>query len=330
MLKVVVKFLIITHRDLDGIAGAALYSYCRKIPSDQLKIVYVEPSQILNVIRKYYKRKRSLALIDIGLNEDVFNELRDIDLSDVDIEWYDHHVWDEEWVEVLRSKNIELHIDRSTCATGVIAKNLCLEQSSKVNELVDIVCDADMWKFGRYESAFLFRYADLGSKDHWRNTVFKVIRSYLENTLKDLVQYIEEDVSKYVDEELKVLSSLPSKIIKERIDGITLCIYVKDSYLPSSSIIGNAMLSFCDIAVLVHEALKSISFRSRKCNVREVAKAFGGGGHPRAAGAPLNTPLVFRLLNNLGLDIAKEHVAEEILKKMVELRINLLSLCSEA
>lgn len=329
MLKVVVRFLIITHRDLDGIAGAALYSYCRKIPDDQLKIVYVEPSQILNIIRKYYKRKRLLALIDIGLNKEVFNELIDIDLSDIDIKWYDHHIWDEEWVEVLRSKNIELHIDRSTCATGVIAKNVCLEQNSRVSELVDIVCNADMWKFGRYESAFLFRYADLGNEDRWRSIVFKVIKSYLENTLKDLVQYIEEDVSKYVDEELKVLSSLPDKIIKEGIDGITLCIYVKDSYIPSTSIIGNAMLSFCDIAVLVHEALKSISFRSWKCNVREVAKSLGGGGHPRAAGAPLNIPLVFRLLKNLGLDIAKKYVVDEILKKMIELKINIISLCSE-
>ncbi|MEM3980000.1 MAG: hypothetical protein QXF79_01925 [Ignisphaera sp.] len=34
------NLLIITHRDLDGIAGAALYAYCRKISENQTKIVY--------------------------------------------------------------------------------------------------------------------------------------------------------------------------------------------------------------------------------------------------------------------------------------------------
>ncbi|MEM3979999.1 MAG: DHHA1 domain-containing protein [Ignisphaera sp.] len=268
-------------------------------------------------------------MIDIGLNMDVFNELKDIDLSDISIEWYDHHVWDEEWIKDVRYKNIDLYIDRSICATGVIAKKVCLDQNDRVNKLVRIVCDADTWRFTSYESTFLFRYADLENKDHWRNNVFKVIKNYLESTIKDIIQYIEEDVSRYVDEELKTLSLLRSKIMEDKIDEVKLCIYVKDHYIPSSSIIGNAMLSFCDIAVVVHETLKSISFRSRKCNVREIANIFGGGGHPKAAGAPLNIPLVVKLLNNFGLGVANKYVIDEISRKIRKSKLNLRSLCSE-
>lgn len=322
------RIIVITHRDLDGIAGAALYTYCKKLSADQYKVVYVEPSDLLKVIRKYYKKGRRYVIIDIGINSGVYDELKDLDLSSTTIEWYDHHVWDEAWVRTIKSKSILLHIDRSTCATGVVANEACSEQKSdRIRELVEIVCGVDLWKFNRYESAFLFRYVDMRNDNSWRNNVLKVLREYLEQKLSDIITYVEDCVSRYVDEEVRVLSSLANQVSKEIIEGVKLCIYVKSNNVPSSSIIGNTLLSECDIAIIVHESLKSVSFRSSKCNVREIAKVLGGGGHPRASGARLDMPAIYRLFRNLALDAIKKHVKSVLLSKIREHNISLRSLC---
>lgn len=323
------KYVVITHRDLDGIAGASLYTYCKKISEDQLKIIFIEPNNLLKFIRRYYRKGRYFAIIDIGLNKDMYNELNDIDLRDVYVEWYDHHIWDDEWVKGLQEKNIALYLDRSTCATGVVAKNVCVEQGGRVVDVVETVCSADLWKFNRYESTFLFRYADLENKNRWYTNVFKIIKSYLENSINNIVSLIEEDVSKYVDEELKVISSLHSKIVKRYVEGISVCLYFKERPIPSTSIIGNAMLSICDIAIVAHETLKSLSFRSKICNVRELAKVFNGGGHPRASGAPLNIPFIYKLLEGIGVDTARRYVIDEVLKKIEGFGGDLKSLCIE-
>jgi oligoribonuclease NrnB/cAMP/cGMP phosphodiesterase (DHH superfamily) len=322
------KYIVVTHRDLDGIAGASLYVYCRKLTEDKLKLVFIEPSDLLKILRRYYKLGRHFVIIDVGLNNDAYNELKDIDLSGVHIEWYDHHVWDQEWVNVLREKGVYLNIDRSTCATGVVAKNVCIEDQNKVKQLIDIVCDADLWRFNRYESTFLFRYTDLGNSGSWRIKVFNTIKAFLEGVVEDIVSTIEEDVSRYVDEELKVLSEMRNEIIQKVVDGMKVCIYFKKRSIPSTSIIGNAMLSICDIAIVVHESLRSLSFRSRRCNVREIAKLFNGGGHPRAAGAPLEIPLVYKVLNSIGIDLAKKRIVEDVFDKIERFRQDLKNMCS--
>jgi len=145
--------------------------------------------------------------------------------------------------------------------------------------------------------------------------VFKTIRNYLEGSIDDLIRYIEDFVTQYMDIELKVLSMLRSNIAEYDVDGVKVCIYVKERHVPSSSIIGNVMLGSCDIAIIVHESFKSISFRSKKCDVRELAKAFNGGGHPRAAGAPFSTSALHKILRNLGLDVSK-YIVNEILRKI--------------
>jgi oligoribonuclease NrnB/cAMP/cGMP phosphodiesterase (DHH superfamily) len=323
------KYVIITHKDLDGIAGASLFTYCRRVNSDQLKIIFTEPSNLLKFLRKYYKKGRYLVIIDIGLNRAIHNELKDLDLSDVHIEWYDHHVWDQEWIKVLQDKRIDLYIDRSTCATGVVARNVCSDREMKVKYLVERVCDVDLWRFNTYESTFLFRYADLENSNRWRNKVFNLIKYFLEGGIEDIVSGIEEDVSKYVDEELRILSTLRSRIIKKDVEDLSLCIYFKEKSIPSTSIIGNAMLSICDIAVVIHESLKSLSFRSRKCNVREIAKIFNGGGHPRAAGAPLNIPFIYRVLSNISLDVVRKDIVEQILNRIESFKPHFKSLCTE-
>ncbi|MEM1542267.1 MAG: hypothetical protein QW101_03980 [Ignisphaera sp.] len=315
-------FVIITHRDLDGVASASLYIYCKNLSEDMYRVIFIEPNKILDVFRKYYKKNRNYVIIDIGLNNNIYQELKHIDLSEVHIEWYDHHVWEDEWIKTLKAKNVEIYVDRSVCATGVVAKNVCRNcmDSSSINDFVESVCGADLWKFNRYESAFLFRYADAKNTNEWRYNVLKTFTNYLRNRDHDLLSIVKEEVVRYVDEELRVLSNLDREIVKFVIDGITLCVYMKREHIPSSSIIGNTLLSRCDIAAIINESLKSISFRSSRCNVRELAKIFNGGGHIKAAGAPLEVSPVYKVLKNIGIgnSIVRGNIVNNLLDKIAK------------
>lgn len=321
--------VIITHKDLDGVAGAALYIYCKNIDKDTYKVVFIEPNNFMSTFRKYYKKGRNYVVIDIGLNDKVYHELKQIDLSSVHIEWYDHHVWESEWIEMLRTKNIEINLDRKFCATGVVAEHVCKKTTDIVKNFVESVCSADLWKFDRYESTFLFRYSDMYSSKQWYQNLLELFLTYLRSEISDLIKYIEDEVAKYVDEELEVLSSLNKKIVKINLNTISLCIYVKTKHIPSSSIIGNTILSKCDIAIIINESLKSISFRSSKCNVREIAKLFNGGGHLRAAGASLTIPPIYKILKitGIGNNLVKDIIVNEVLKKISKNNISWEQLC---
>lgn len=318
--------IIITHRDLDGIAAAALYVYCKKALQRSYRILYTEPDQLSKILRKFYSRGVRYVIIDIGLNRDVYDELNSMDLNSLSIEWYDHHVWDENWLKKLRAKGLNIYVDRSTCGTGVVAKSVCSDEG-RVRDLVEIVCGADMWNFQRYESTFLFRYADVENDDEWRHTVFNTVAKYLNGEISCIVDHTLNEVSRYVDVELEKLSLLPNEVEKILLDGISICVYVKEYRIPSASIIGNLMLSMCDIALIVNESLNRLSFRSSKCNVRDLALVFGGGGHVRAAGAPLKTPLLYKVFKSLSPEMTRRGIVNEIIRKIKEAGISLRDLC---
>lgn len=308
---------IFTHTDLDGIVGAALYLYCSNLKITDANIIFIEPSQIYKYIEsKHLRNIDKVVLIDLGLNPNFYNVLADIDLRDIEIEWYDHHIWERDWIDKLSARGIKLFIDTKTCASGIIVKTLC-NNNTKAIEFADIVCDIDLWLFRRWESNFLYRYVEIEDKNSWRH---KTLNAFL-RTLKDidlewLIENSERYVEEYVDKELNMLSKLCSKICKVKINGIDIAIYTKHHRIPGTSIIGNFVLNRCksDIAVIINEELKSISFRSIRCNVRDIAKMLGGGGHIHASGAPLNIDMFQKILFRLSRKLLVKYIISKLKK----------------
>ncbi len=309
---------ILAHKDLDGIAGTALYLYCNNLEITDTNINFIEPSQIYKYI-KNNKNINKVVLIDLGLNFDLYNILINIDLRDTKIEWYDHHIWEKDWIAKLSAKNIELFIDTKTCASGIVAKTLC-NNDTKAIEFADIVCDIDLWLFRRWESNFLYRYTQIKDSDSWRyNTLNMFLKTLRDRDLKWLIENSENYVEEYVDKELYELSRLCSKIHKVKINGIDIAIYIKHHRIPGASIIGNFVLNRCksDIAIIINEKLKSISFRSNRYDVRDIARRLGGGGHLHASGAPLNINLFQKILYKLSEKLLVRYIVSELKRIMV-------------
>ncbi len=296
---------IITHTDLDGVGAAAVALKLLGRDEDSSTIAFAEPYNIDSVISELegaIDRGDLLLISDIGVNSSVFENVsryvRELAGKGVIVEWYDHHVWAPAEIEALEKAGARVVVDRSTCATGVVAKYLlgpdALDSDKFLRELVDAVCSADLWLWRHPLSPKLFRVVGerKGGEDWKRKLAYKFSKGILWD------EEMEEKLVEYIDMELAGFKRALGNTYLGESKGVKIAVVYKDwRGPPSSSMIGAlAMSRFeADIAAIVRSD-GGLSLRSRKYNVQVLARMLGGGGHPRAAGAKLDLPLLVRIM----------------------------------
>jgi oligoribonuclease NrnB/cAMP/cGMP phosphodiesterase (DHH superfamily) len=269
-------------------------------------LIFTEPYKLHKVLARLPKA-RKIVISDLGPNvstvELIALELRKLVEQGSKVEWYDHHRWEAEWIRIVRESGAKIYIDNTLCAAAVIAKyapnELNVEVDSFSEQLARITCAADLWTWSEYMAGWLYRVVERyhgGRGDKWRRMI---VKGFYEGSLwwPDLQEALEE----YVRREFKGFKQALAKTSLVTVDDCKIVGTLKPPGPPAASIVAAGLLSrySADIAVIVRRRGKGLSLRSRTVNVREVAVKLGGGGHPRAAGAPLNMPLAWRLLTIL-------------------------------
>jgi len=314
---------IITHTDLDGAgaAAAALIAYNRSI--DESTILFAEPyniHEVLGGLRGNVSKGDVLVISDLGPNQKSVEEaaqyIKELSSIGVQIDWYDHHIWPNEWLEAIRKAGARLTIDTGTCATGVVARYATRynnrEYSNYLKELEAMVCAADLWRWDHPMAPKLFRIADTRYEEganEWRK---KIITKFSQGILWD--KELEERLEQYVNKELENFNTILSTSYLAKGECRVAAAY-KLRGPPSNSFIGASLLSRydADIAVIVREN-GGLSLRSRGVNVQLIAVQLGGGGHPRAAGARIEIPFSRRLLGKLWRKAISRYAARLILR----------------
>jgi oligoribonuclease NrnB/cAMP/cGMP phosphodiesterase (DHH superfamily) len=298
--------LIITHTDLDGVASAAIYLRLHggELGKD-VSIVFTEPYKLHKTLSNTSRRLQRIAIMDLGPNADTFGEITDqlkrLISNGVRVEWYDHHRWRNEWVKELSDLGVHVYVDTSTCAAGVVAKYAPDELESQTDDFIEVLvratCAADLWKWDDPWAPKLYRIVGRhgGPKgDRWKRVL---VKGFAEGAIwwPDLDEALQE----YLNKELNGFNKALRNTEVVEIHGCKIVFVLKDPGPPNASILGNSLLYRFqgDIAVIVRKKGTGISLRSIKANVQKVAYELGGGGHPRAAGAPLKLSLPKRLLS---------------------------------
>lgn len=306
---------IVTHTDIDGVGAAALYLYLSGNP--EYRVFFTEPFLLHRTLDKvasaYYEK---VVILDLGVNPAVYKEVLEYLLllrkQDIPISWYDHHLWVDEWISDLKAVGIKLHVDTSTCTTGVVAKYTKPERGSVdekfVKELVMGICAGDLWKFDHWLGPYYVRLIRRRDKDSWRKQVLKVLASG-----KHWIPELEEKVVEHVDRELEVLSGklyyVEKRANKLKVVVAESCERVENSFL-AAYIMGRYL---ADIAILVSRDGK-LSLRSRDVDVREIAFRLGGGGHVYASGAKISMPWWVKFLSKINKKFLLSYVAELVAK----------------
>lgn len=295
------KYAIVTHTDMDGVAAAALYIYYTG--RDPEEIVFAEPYNVEKKLGKLLGSSvEKIAVMDIGLNANNVSEVvsiaREFSLRKIVLEWYDHHVWDPEWSRALVDAGVKLFIDRTTCATGVVAKYYTPLRRSVdeffVRELVAGVCAGDLWRFDHWRGPWYMRLVRRSDPPEWR---LHVVEKISKGILWD--EEFTENIMEKIDRELLSYNTIRDNVVQGVVDGIKIVVAPRRNSLETSFTASYILGRLgADIACIVSKDGK-ISLRSRRINVREIAKALGGGGHPRAAGAKIKIPLKTRILSRL-------------------------------
>ncbi len=320
---------IVTHTDLDGVGSAAAILRIMGLVDGGATIIYAEPYNVdekLGSLSDHVGKGDRLVISDLGPNRDSFKQaiahLKTIAGRGVEVEWYDHHIWDPVEEEAMRSAGARLFVDRSTCATGVVVRHATrihgVNEDQVLRDLEAIVCAADLWRWDHPLAPKLVRVVGWNGdedRDEWRNRIAYKLASgvFWDGEL-------EERLQSYIDEELSGYASIMRTIYVK--DGkCRVAAAYKPRSPPASSYVGGMLQSRyqADVAVIIRPN-GALSLRSKRVDVQVIARALGGGGHPRASGAKVHLPLWARILQLLYPKAYSRYAAGLVYKIAVETR----------
>ena len=304
------KLSMVTHTDLDGVSAAAiiLRALGARLGVDA-RLEFTEPYRLhksLKSIASSASRGEIITISDIGANPDTFDRVASLLETAVGrgarVYWFDHHRWEAEWLEKLRSIGVNVYVETDTCGAGVVARHVPdafgVEPDGYIEELVKATCAADIWLWDHPAAPKLYRVVDWKrgrAGDRWRRRLvekFAAAKS-LGEILGD--GEVERALMEYIDRELANYEKSIRSVEVLEVDGCRIVVALKRSGPPSRSFLARTLAARygADVVAIIHR--RGISLRSEKVDVRSIAKELGGGGHLRAAGAPLAMPLLWRL-----------------------------------
>lgn len=308
---------IVTHTDMDGAGAAGVYLYLNNNPEH--RIFFTEPYLLHKVLSKvasaYYEK---IVITDIGINPVIYSKILEylslLRKQGVPVIWLDHHMWENLWIKDLTNLGVELYVDKSTCATGVVAKYIKPRRTNIdegfIREIVNGVCAGDLWTFDHWLGPYYVRLLRRRDDKSWRKLVVKTIASG-----KLWIPEFESKILDHLDRELMFFSGKISVV--EKNIGKTKIAVAESNEEIENSFIGSFLIGrySADIAVIASSDGK-LSFRSRSINVRDIALKLGGGGHLYASGAKISIPWWIKLLSRVNSKIFLNYIAEIVAREV--------------
>lgn len=198
------------------------------------------------------------------------------------VQWFDHHQWEEEYLQEYSKAGAEITIDDSgnECAASLLFKKLPVSFPSPYGELVEVTRDRDLWINEDERGKDLGTYAEIAEIGEY----VEVVKEYGPDLPEFALDHVREEQE--TNERLK-------EFAVENVEGYSLPNYeVGITYISGgvSSEIGNELVENdeYDIAVVLFPSggagIYSHSDREGFDKCHKVGERFDGGGHPTAGG----------------------------------------------
>lgn len=315
------KVKLISHKDLDGVACYIVLS--NYIGIDNVEVSFVDYNNIEEVVMESLKNHSAYSKIlitDISVKEDeTINSISKIHILDNQkIQILDHHKTALDlnkypWAYVSVMLN-----DRLTCGAELVL-NYCkeyymgdsikqaysssdtLSKMVTIEEFVELVRRYDTWDWynvhndnNAKELNDLFYILGVDEfKDIFANKAFGHERFELFSlSEKVLLEQRQKEIKEYIEK-------VDNRIFDANIHGHFAGIVFAENFI---SEVGNKLGELnpqYDFILVINMSSCKMSFRTIKdeIDVSEIAKLFGGGGHPKASGASLNKELIIDFIN---------------------------------
>lgn len=305
------KYKLFTHTDLDGV-GCAILAYLA-FGRENVDVEYCNYNDVNEKVADYicmlgWQDYDQTYITDISITEDlaiIINETNEI----YKVCLFDHHKTAEylnqfDWCQVLDFMPFTNCVKTSGTQmfyTYLRSQSTCLDEFSSriqrnISKFVDIVRNYDTWRWKELgvEGIVCKQVNDLfyiygrdkfieWSLNHFYNRVSPLHKfPYFSEADQLLLDNKQKDIDRYVEE--KNLSLMPVEDKDHHWFGLVFA----DRYV---SELGNKLCEMnpgLEYVAIVNISTGQVSYRTTSDDINlgtEVAHAYGGGGHPKAAGS---------------------------------------------
>ena len=273
----------LTHNDLDAVGADAIHRM--KFGKDGVFTVWSSVgkfSGLFSLIARSPGKGDVLSISDLGYQKGLETIAGKAKANGWVIEWRDHHRWREEEIRGIQNIVPLLHVDTEVCATGIVARDL-MPGEPVAAEVARVVCDYDLWKHADPRSAVLGQVLQRKkNREHVRDCLVAGIFSDAQIEAENAE--IKAEMDAMMERSLRHTTFLGKKY---RIAFAPLYGY------PSETAHFIRGKKNTDIEVIIGKDGK-FSLRSVPPISHLIAREFGGGGHPNAAGGNFSFTVVER------------------------------------
>jgi oligoribonuclease NrnB/cAMP/cGMP phosphodiesterase (DHH superfamily) len=276
------KVVHLTHNDLDAAGADAIH----RLRYGEVFTIWASVGNfpfLLSAVTEVKGGGDLLSITDLGYQQGVERWLKKAKEAGWRVEWRDHHRWEDREADIVRPQISLLSIDTTTCATGIVARDL-VGGDARAAEIARVVCDYDLWRNEDPRSMVLGRIlSNPGLRDHVRDLLVEGVFTdpVIQKEYNGILAEMERDIQKSI-RHTKLLG------MRYRIAFSPLYGYPSDT----ASRVRETFRS--DIEVIVSRNGR-FSIRSVPGISHLIARRFGGGGHPHASGGAFPFTLMDRI-----------------------------------
>jgi len=273
----------LTHNDLDAVGADAIHRM--KFGKDGVFTIWCSVGKFPDIFRLVSScpgKGDLLSISDIGGRRELGPVAARARSNGWVIEWRDHHRWRDEETEAIQKEVSFLHVDTEVCATGIVARDLAPE-NPVASEVARVVCDYDLWKHADPRSAVLGQVLQR-----------KKNREHVRDCLVSGIFSDERIAAEYAE-------------IKAEMDGmmehsLAQATFRENKYrIVFAPLYGYPSETAHFIRKKMDTQIEVIIAKDGKFSIRSVppvshliAREFGGGGHPHAAGGSFSFTVIER------------------------------------
>jgi uncharacterized protein len=273
----------LTHNDLDAVGADAIHRM--KFGTDGVFTIWSSVGKfamLLSLVASCEGNGDLLSISDLGYHRDAELAAAKARKNGWVVEWRDHHRWRDEEIRKVEQVVALLHIDTSVCGTGIVARDLAPDNPI-ASEVARVVCDYDLWKHEDPRSAVLGQVLQRkANRDHVRDCL--VIGVFSDERIEREYREIKAEMEVMMQRSLKhsTFTGTKYKVVFAPLYGY-----------PSETAHFIRDQKKTEIEVIIGKDGK-FSIRSVPPISHLIARAFGGGGHPNAAGGSFNFSVIER------------------------------------
>jgi oligoribonuclease NrnB/cAMP/cGMP phosphodiesterase (DHH superfamily) len=273
----------LTHNDLDAVGADAVHRMM--FGTEGVFTIWSSVgkfSLLFSLVASCEGKGDLLSISDLGYQNEAESIAATAKKNGWNVEWRDHHRWRDEEVRKVEQAVALLHIDTSVCGTGIVARDIAPDNPVAA-DVARVVCDYDLWKHADPRSAVLGQVLQRKeNRDHVRDCLVKGI--FADEQIEHEYREIKTEMEGMMQRSLKHATVTGTKY---RVVFAPLYGY------PSETAHFIRNLKKTDIEVIIGRDGK-FSIRSIPPISHLIAREFGGGGHPNAAGGSFNFTVIER------------------------------------